>query len=86
MINTIFRWQRQMNDGGCQNPPGRPARVLFLKPVILLHPSAERFCMLLCLMHCIPNAHEEVKRELYHSGYLCLQVESVSLLFRPCLV
>lgn len=51
-----------MNDGGCQNPPGRPARVLFLKTAILFHPPAEWFCLLLYLMQCIPNAREAVTK------------------------
>lgn len=73
-----------MNDGGCQNPPGRPDRVLFLKMVILFHPPGEWLCMLLYLMHYVPNVREVVANtELFYSGCLCLQVEWVCLLLRP---
>lgn len=84
MVNIGAMWQRWMNYGGCQNPPGRPDRVLFLKMVILFHPPGEWLCTLLYLMHCVPNVCEVVaKTEPCHSAYLCLQVEGVCLLLRP---
>lgn len=65
MVNTSSRWQRWMNDGGCQNPPGRPDRVLFLKMVILFHPPGEWLCMLLYPTHCIQTCVRWLLRQSF---------------------